>query len=57
MAKHTAKILRCEHRKNFKVCLAILQHYVLKGLKNYHVLGALILSRKIFRIYDDSQAV
>ena len=27
MAKHTLKILRCEHRKIFKVCLAILQHY------------------------------
>ena len=25
MAKHTLKILRCEHRKIFKVCLAILQ--------------------------------
>ena len=24
MAKHTLKILRCEHRKIFKVCLAIL---------------------------------
>ena len=27
MAKHTLKDLRCEHRKIFKVCLAILQHY------------------------------
>ena len=26
MAKHTLKILRCKHRKIFKVCLAILQH-------------------------------
>ena len=26
MAKHTLKILRCEHRKIFKVCLAILQY-------------------------------
>ena len=26
MVKHTLKILRCEHRKIFKVCLAILQH-------------------------------
>ena len=30
MAKHTLKILRCEHRKIFKVCLAIL-HYARKG--------------------------
>ena len=26
MAKGTLKILRCEHRKIFKVCLAILEH-------------------------------
>ena len=31
MAKHTLKILRCQHRKIFKVCLAILQHYARKG--------------------------
>ena len=31
MAKHTLKILRCSHRKIFKVCLAILQHDVWKG--------------------------
>ena len=33
MAKHTFKILRCEHRKIFKVCLAIFQHYEIKGSK------------------------
>ena len=27
MAKHTLKILRCEHRKILKVCLAIFQDY------------------------------
>ena len=27
MAKHTLKNLWCEHRKIFKVCLSILQHY------------------------------
>ena len=27
MTKHTLKILRCEHRKIFKVYLAIFQHY------------------------------
>ena len=32
MAKHTLKILRCEHRKIFKVCLTIFQHYEIKGL-------------------------
>ena len=26
MVKHTLKILRCEHRKIFKVCLAKLDH-------------------------------
>ena len=31
MAKHTLKILRCEHRKIFKVCLAIFQYYDIKG--------------------------
>ena len=33
MAKHTLKIVRCEHRKIFKVCLAIFQHYEIKGEK------------------------
>ena len=32
MAKHTFKVLRCEHRKIFKVCLAIFQHYEKKEL-------------------------
>ena len=32
MAKHTFKILWCEHQKVFKVCLAIFQHYARKGL-------------------------
>ena len=31
MAKHTLKILLCEYRKIFKVCLAILQQHVRKG--------------------------
>ena len=31
MAKHTLKILRWEHRKIFIVCLAIFQHYEIKG--------------------------
>ena len=26
MVKHTLKILQCEHRKIFKVCVAIFQH-------------------------------
>ena len=25
------RFLRCEHRKIFKVCLAIFQHYAIKG--------------------------
>ena len=33
MAKHSLKILRCEHRKIFKVCLVIFQHYAIKGFK------------------------
>ena len=32
MAKHTFKILWCEHHKIFKVRVAIFQHYALKGL-------------------------
>ena len=28
IAKHTLKILRCDHRKIFKECLAILQHEI-----------------------------
>ena len=31
MANHTLKILQYEHRKIFKVWLAILQHYAWKG--------------------------
>ena len=27
MVKHTLKILRCEHRKIFKACLVIFQHF------------------------------
>ena len=27
MPKHILKILRCDHPKIFKACLAILQHY------------------------------
>ena len=38
MAKHTFKILRCEHRKILKVCFAIFQHYEckVKPSKNMH---------------------
>ena len=32
MVNHTLKILRCEHRKMIKVCLAIFQHLYMKGL-------------------------
>ena len=31
MAKQTLKILRYSHRKIFKVCLAIFEHYEIKG--------------------------
>ena len=34
MAKHTLKILRCEHRKIFKVSLAIFQHYEIEDQHN-----------------------
>ena len=30
MAKYTLKILRCSHRKIFKVCSAIFQHFAWK---------------------------
>ena len=33
MAKHTLKMLGYEHRKIFKECLAILQHYAGKGYR------------------------
>ena len=36
MAKHTLKILRCEHRKIFKVCLTIFQHYAIKVKKEFY---------------------
>ena len=35
MAKHTLKILQCEHRKIFSVCLTIFHYYARKGLKRY----------------------
>ena len=30
MVKHTLKVLRCIHRKTFKLCLTILKHYEIK---------------------------
>ena len=33
MTKHTLKILRCSHRKIFKVSMAIFQHYMLDWAK------------------------
>ena len=33
MAKHILKILRCLHRKIFKVCLVILQHFMYERVK------------------------
>ena len=36
MIKHTLKILWCEDRKIFKVCLTILQHYGIKGYVFYY---------------------
>ena len=45
MAKHNLKVLRCEHRKIFKVCLAIFQHYEIKGYtKHFHGKFSMILS-------------
>ena len=38
MAKHTLKIMRCSHRNVFKVCLAIFQHYEIKGQENLQIL-------------------
>ena len=46
MAKHTLKILRCEHRKIFKVCLAIFQHYAIKGYKSSHEVYKSVLRKK-----------
>ena len=31
IGKHTLKTLQCEHRKIFKVCLAIFQYFAWKG--------------------------
>ena len=33
MVKHTLKILRCERRKIFDICLAIFQYHALKGVR------------------------
>ena len=45
MAKHVSKILRCEHCKIFKVCLAIFQDNAWKGWLIYLMFG-IILTRK-----------
>ena len=37
MVKHTLKILRLSHRKIFKVCLTIQQHYEIKVKNNLKI--------------------
>ena len=37
MVKHILKILRCENRRIFKVCLVILQRLCMKGLTAAHI--------------------
>ena len=39
MAKHTFKILWCEHSKIFKVFLPIFQHYVWKGKEQKRIIN------------------
>ena len=34
MTKYTLNILWCEHRRIFKVCLAVLQHHEMKGIES-----------------------
>ena len=40
MVKHTLKIFRCEHRKIFKVYLAIFQHLYVESLNNLNFVVA-----------------
>ena len=57
MAKHTLKILRCEHRNVIKVCLDILQHYACKGyaptrFKWQNITDILSLRLILLRVYS-----
>ena len=55
MAKHTLKIMRYEHRKIFKVCLAILQHYAWK-VNTRSEIWRRFLKGKGFKIRFDSNS-
>ena len=46
MTKNTFKILRCEHCRTFKICLAIFQHYHERVNEDLHSLIRLILQIK-----------
>ena len=37
MVKHTFKILLCEHRKIFEVCMVIFQYYTWKDYYGYFI--------------------
>ena len=37
MAKHTFKILRCEHHKISKACLTIFRHYACKSFTKLNI--------------------
>ena len=47
MANHTLKILRYEHRKIFKVWLAILQHYAWKGKTKFFLKEKKLVKKKL----------
>ena len=53
MAKHTLKILRFSHRKIFKVCLAIFQHYEIRVKEHlYHPNLILSFSESINSLFN-----
>ena len=52
MVKHVLKILQCEHRKIFKVCLVIFQRYAWKGEHESEPIATEFKPAKPFRFQE-----
>ena len=56
MTKYTLNILWCEHRRIFKVCLAVLQHHEMKGIESNKFFLKVTFSAFLFQ-YRSNQKV